>query len=55
MLSSKKQTSIPKSKNENKRRRSSMKICDVLVSYKRSDLNRLAKDKIANIKGGVLV
>lgn len=28
-----------------------MKICDVLVSYKRSDLNRLAKDKIANYVG----
>ena len=28
-----------------------MKICDVLASYKRSDLNRLAKDKIANYVG----
>jgi hypothetical protein len=28
-----------------------MKISDVLVSYKRSDLNRLAKDKIANYIG----
>ena len=28
-----------------------MKICDVLSSYKRSDLNRLAKDKIANYIG----
>ena len=28
-----------------------MKISDVLISYKRSDLNRLAKDKIANYIG----
>ena len=28
-----------------------MKICDVLATYKRSDLNRLAKDKIANYVG----
>lgn len=28
-----------------------MNICDVLASYKRSDLNRLAKDKIANYVG----
>jgi len=28
-----------------------MKISDVLSSYKRSDLNRLAKDKIANYVG----
>lgn len=28
-----------------------MKICDILASYKRSDLNRLAKDKIANYIG----
>ena len=28
-----------------------MKICDVLTTYKRSDLNRLAKDKIANYVG----
>jgi hypothetical protein len=28
-----------------------MKICDVLATYKRSDLNRLGKDKIANYVG----
>ncbi len=28
-----------------------MEICDVLATYKRSDLNRLAKDKIANYVG----
>jgi len=28
-----------------------MKICDVLATYKRSELNRLAKDKIANYVG----
>ncbi len=28
-----------------------MKICNILSSYKRSDLNRLAKDKIANYVG----
>jgi len=28
-----------------------MKICDVLSSYRRADLNRLAKDKIANYIG----
>jgi len=28
-----------------------MQICDVLTTYKRSDLNRLAKDKIANYVG----
>ncbi|GAH81160.1 unnamed protein product, partial [marine sediment metagenome] len=28
-----------------------MKCCDILNSYKRGDLNRLAKNKIANYAG----